>query len=185
MATPIAHAFTGFLHSRALAGGPPGGGSAPAAERRRRAALLVALAVVPDADLALGLLLGQRNLGHRGWTHGILFALAAAALAGVVFRRGWGFPRAAGASLAALASHAVLDMLTGARPGLHPAYGVALLAPFLEEKVRLPFTLLPGVGPGLLTARNAGVAALEILLFGGAAAWVAARARPPLGETPA
>jgi len=198
MPTPLAHALAGYALSR-LQGGPrarsavpppPHGADLPAAAAppgapplpaARRAAVLIGVAMLPDADLLPGLLLGQRNLLHHGFTHGLPFALAVAALVGVIFRHRWGAARAAGTALAAMGSHILLDMLTGARLGLHPAYGLALLSPLREGSVRLPLSLLPGTGPGLLTARNVAAVATEIVLFG-AIALAAARLARPRGE---
>jgi inner membrane protein len=127
---------TVFTH--ALAGAAIAQVLAP--RRRLGSATLLAAgaAALPDAD-ALGLHLGipyGSPLGHRGFTHSLLFAGMAAAGAVAAFGRGslnraerW---RLAGCLFAAVATHGALDALTDG--GL----GVAFFAPFSNERHFFP-----------------------------------------------
>ena len=104
------------------------------------------LAMLPDADVigfGLGIPYGSK-LGHRGFTHSLVFALASAGV-GLAFAR-WQLRRrghAAPGLLAflllflAAASHPLLDMLTDG--GL----GVALFAPFTWGRYFFPLRPIP------------------------------------------
>jgi inner membrane protein len=105
----------------------------------RRIWVLGALAAAaPDLDVA-GLAYGipyADPLGHRGFTHSLVFAvLLAAALARFAVPRSARFSRLrAGAYLfAAIASHGLLDMCTDG--GL----GIALASPFTNARYFFPF----------------------------------------------
>ncbi len=128
----------------------------------KRVWLLGALcAAAPDLDV-LGFHAGIEYgdlLGHRGLTHSIPFAAAAAgAIVGLGFRRGLpGLgPRRLWLYLfAAVASHGLLDALTSG--GL----GIALLAPFDASRYFFPFRPIP-VSP-IGVRRFFGGRGLEIL----------------------
>lgn len=96
----------------------------PEAPRGRLLALGAACAVLPDVDvLAFRFGIPYENmLGHRGFTHSILFAAIMAVVAWSIARRGPVF-----LFLAAL-SHGVLDSFTNG--GL----GVAFFAPFSADR---------------------------------------------------
>jgi inner membrane protein len=113
----------------------------PAARRRALIALGAFLSVLPDADV-VGFRLGipyAHTFGHRGFSHSLLFAATAAALAG------WAFARRAGPDVAlgpvalflflgaAAASHGLLDALTDG--GL----GVAFFSPFSNRRYFFPW----------------------------------------------
>ena len=119
--------------------------------------------MLPDLDV-LGFTFGIHYghfLGHRGFTHSLVFA-AAVALAGTfTLARG-------GHSLRALtwvylflatASHAVLDALTNG--GL----GVAFFAPFDNGRYFFPFTPIDvsPIGISFFTARGLSVLANELV----------------------
>ena len=96
-----------------------------------------ACAVIPDLDV-VGFWFGisyQDMLGHRGFTHSILFAAALGALGSLtLFRRGRGGNWTVFLFLlVSTLSHPLLDMLTNG--GL----GVALLAPFSDERYFFPW----------------------------------------------
>ena len=99
-----------------------------------------ALAVLPDIDV-LGFRYGiayADALGHRGFTHSLLFAaLAAVAVATILFRdlepRSPEFRRVTGILFVATASHGVLDAFTNA--GL----GVGFLIPFDDTRYFWPW----------------------------------------------
>lgn len=109
-----------------------------------------ALTILPDADVA-AFAMGipyEHVLGHRGITHSLLFALVMALL-GTLFT-----PRPGRATFTFLflcaVSHPLLDALTDG--GL----GVALLAPFSNERYFLPWTPIrvSPIGPGFFSARG-------------------------------
>ena len=159
----------------------------------RRLWLLGALAATaPDLDV-IGLRLGvdyASTLGHRGFSHSLVFAaLLAAALLPLV-RAGPSFParRAWLYLFLAVASHGLLDMATdGGR-------GVALLEPFSAARLFFPFRPI-AVSPlsvnAFFSARGASVLASEALWVWLPAAVLAAlssaaRSRPnrPACRTP-
>ncbi len=131
MATILSHAVVaGSLASIASNG----------VSRGRLAFVLALLAVLPDLDV-IGFRLGipyGHMLGHRGFTHSILFAVLVAGIVPVLLLRGtrvfsggwWGL-----ATLAFLAtmSHGVIDAFTDA--GL----GVGFLIPFDETRYFAPW----------------------------------------------
>ena len=97
-------------------------------------------AIAPDADVLsfrFGIAYGD-VLGHRGFTHSLLFAAALAAIGTfALFPRGFsGVRRAVVAAYLFIAttSHAVLDALTNG------GYGVAFLAPFNNTRYFFPST---------------------------------------------
>jgi len=99
---------------------------------RRIAVAAVVLTILPDADVA-GFAFGIRygsTFGHRGFTHSILFAAVAAAVATLILRA----DRRAFALLFICAiSHGVLDaMTTGGR-------GIAFFSPFSNQRYFLPW----------------------------------------------
>ncbi len=100
----------------------------------------VAAAVIPDLD-AIGTWSGVpvgAFLGHRGFTHSLLFAVLLAATGALVARR-FGTPPAATFAFlfVAAASHGLLDTLTDGGPG------VALLSPFSLERFFAPWRPIP------------------------------------------
>jgi inner membrane protein len=138
--TIVGHALVGWATARS------------AAPRLGRAQVIVLgavaafLAMLPDVDV-LGFALGvpyAARLGHRGFTHSLVFALASAgvgfAIARWRLRRGGHVvPGVLGFLLLflAAASHPLLDMLTDG--GL----GVALFAPFAWGRYFFPLRPIP------------------------------------------
>ena len=140
----MASAFTHIVVGAALSalGRPP---------RVRLLLVLVALSVLPDLDVvAFGLGIPYEHpLGHRGFTHSLLFAasagLATPWLAGISSPTGSGYWwRLAGLGFAATLSHGVLDALTNG--GL----GVGFLIPFSTDRFFLPWRplLVSPLSPG-------------------------------------
>jgi len=88
------------------------------------------LAIIPDLDLVLSWVLGYGAQTHGGFTHSILFSMAAGFLACLLMReknvRGF-----TGYSLATL-SHGILDVVTRKEFG-----GATLLWPLSSHKFRL------------------------------------------------
>ncbi|HEX8611201.1 MAG TPA: metal-dependent hydrolase [Telluria sp.] len=138
MSSLIGHAATGaavfFAHAP---GAPP--------RPRLALALLVALALLPDLDYLPYWLFGIHS--EPRWTHSLIVALAASALAWAASRHareGAALPFAA-LALAAC-SHPVLDLLVGVHP-------VPLFWPLPLAQVESPLGLLPSAGRLSLTNR--------------------------------
>jgi len=143
----------------------------------RAMALHACLALLPDLDAA-GAVLGHPfapPFGHRGATHSLLVAAAAALLVAALSRDR---RRAFGFAFLAAASHGLLDMCT------HGGRGVALLWPFLEGRVRFPLAPLPSTPVGLRLFLSAGgllALAREAVIFSpllAYALWPRRAARP-------
>lgn len=99
-----------------------------------------ACSIIPDLDV-LGFRFGIRYgdmLGHRGFSHSIFFAvLRAVILTFTLFRNNDGGPWVVLIFLfLSTLSHTLLDMLTNG------GFGVALLAPFSNERYFFPWTLI-------------------------------------------
>ena len=101
------------------------------------------LAILPDIDV-IGLPFGISHydyLGHRGFTHSLIFALAAAAVAAfVVTRNEPPLARAWRSNFiflfACAASHGLLDAMTNG------GAGIAFFSPFSNARYFLPWTPL-------------------------------------------
>jgi inner membrane protein len=144
----------------------------------------VICSMLPDADV-IGFAFGIRYadlLGHRGLSHSFCFAaLAGWLVAALLTRNGRAERRAALAAHFACvtASHALLDALTDG--GL----GVALLAPFSNERYFLPWRPIEvsPIGPRFFSARGADVLLSELRwvwvpsLFIAVTAWASRRPR--------
>jgi inner membrane protein len=163
------HVAAGMLTGR-LHGGKREGGreDKPAGDRRpgSLAALLVfaGLALLPDADVVL-VALGACDdglCGHRGASHSLPMALAIGLLAGAVARRlSWPVIRTIVAATCAVASHAVLDILSAGGRGL------PLFWPFSDQRFASPVRLLSDAprGLALLSLPGAISVAIELLVF--------------------
>ena len=102
--------------------------------------LSVACALLPDVDV-IGFFLGVRysdTLGHRGFTHSLLFALLIAVLVTVAafpsvrrFSKQWW--ALASCFFVSTASHGVLDAMTDG------GYGIAFYSPFSNARYFLPW----------------------------------------------
>lgn len=119
------------------------------------------LSLLPDVDV-IGFPLGIRYAdpwGHRGATHSLVFALAVAAVVGLIARAArlpaW---RTALVAAAVVTSHSLLDTMTDG--GL----GCALLWPFSDERFFAPWRPIPvaPIGPAFLSARGLRIAATEL-----------------------
>lgn len=176
VATALTHAVVGA----ALAPLAPAGMS-----RSRLAFALAVVSVLPDLDVVafrMGIPYAH-PLGHRGFTHSILFAaLLAAVVARFEFKtispvtRAWW--RLFSALFAAAASHGILDAFTNG--GL----GVGFLIPFSNTRYFAPVRPLPvspigidGSVPGIIGTEIAYVWLPVLALFATSAAWRRARAR--------
>ncbi len=178
MATAFTHAYVGILLAPLAPAGVP---------RHALYAALVLLAVVPDVDLIADVfgIPYAHPLGHRGFTHSLLFA-ALAGVAGAWLMRGQGAAaapdriRLAAVFALATVSHGILDALTNG------GKGVGFFIPLSNERFFFPWRPLRVVPlePDLL--RTTGIAAIlqsEFLWVWlpataiAVAAWVRCRAR--------
>ncbi len=159
MPTIFTHGAIGFTASKAVFG---------ASTDRRLILASILLPILPDADALLMPLFPYRHpLGHRGFTHSLLFALLAGLVTAFLFvSRKWA-PAGRFAVLALFfslitASHGLFDAMTDG--GL----GVAFFAPFDNTRYFLPWRPIP-VSPmsaaGLLTEWGLRVIKWEIGLF--------------------
>lgn len=128
------------------------------------AAFWSSLSLLPDADV-IGFKLGIRYAepwGHRGATHSFAFALAVAAVVGLIARvaklSAW---RTALVAAAVVASHPLLDTMTNG--GL----GCALLWPFSNERFFAPWRPIPvaPIGLGFVSARGLRIAVIELMML--------------------
>ncbi len=122
-------------------------------------------AIIPDADVigfSFGVSYGSM-FGHRGFTHSILFAvLFGGCIAFIVFKclnTGISYPKLFIFFSLVTFSHPLLDMLTDG--GL----GVALFAPFSDERFFFPFRPIEvsPIGAGFFSERGIEVILSEIL----------------------
>jgi inner membrane protein len=135
VSTSLTHAFVGGTLS--LYGDVP-------VSRPKLSVTLAVLAVIPDMDaLSVPLGLGHDHLlGHRGFTHSLVFAaIIGLVVLAVLFRKVPRFSRdwwtLWGLFFLATASHGILDALT------YLAGGVALWAPFDATRYGFPWRPLP------------------------------------------
>jgi len=122
--TPITHAAVGFAIAAWAQPAPP---------TRRVCLMGAACAALPDIDVL-------SPFAHRGITHSLAFALAAALVATALFFRGgeWSQRRVRIAAMlgVALVSHACLDALSTY------SFGVEFFAPFSPQRYRFLWTPL-------------------------------------------
>jgi membrane-bound metal-dependent hydrolase YbcI (DUF457 family) len=124
----------------------------------------------PDLDIVVSLLLtGSPKLLHSGPSHSFAFALLAFGIGyGLASRTKQPFDWAFLVGLG-VASHVVVDWLTGPRPGLNPSWGLAVAWPLDDKRYGLPVTLFRGVKHGgfsiLFSARNLKTALFELVIF--------------------
>jgi inner membrane protein len=110
--------------------------------RWRVASLVVLAALLPDVDFLVGLLMGQPNRFHGGFTHSLGAAVAAGAILGMLAARRR--LRVGLLCLLAYASHVLLDSLT--RDG-RPPLGVPIFWPLTGAYFNFP--LIAGIRHGL------------------------------------
>jgi len=137
MASPVGHSLCGVLLGELLERAP-----APADAWRARVAWIV-LANLPDVDFLIGWI-AFRDFGalHSGFTHSLLFCLAAAATVAAARRR-FAFLPPFWPALAIVGSHLVLDSASG-HLLMGPGYGVMLFYPFWLERLHSPIALFWG-----------------------------------------
>ena len=135
MPTVFTHAVVGYAAAR----------SAAARRPLTNRALLVAtlLPVVPDLDVFLRPWFRYGHpLGHRGFSHSLVFALILGVLAAVACRRDAGdIPGGLGGLAlffaAITASHGILDAFT------HGGYGIPFFMPFSSARYLFPVRPIP------------------------------------------
>ena len=160
--------LTGRLHGEGGAGKNESRGEDGRRSRRPGSwpalVAFVALALLPDADLALVALGACDNgaCGHRGASHSLFFAIAIGLLAGLAARRlRWPVVRTVVAATFAVASHAMLDALgAGGR-------GLPLLWPFSDARFTSPIRIFPDAPRGLALLSGPGLTnvAIEVAVF--------------------
>jgi inner membrane protein len=150
-----------------LAVGLLAGRAQPARSPRARAAVMAGfagLAVLPDLDV-LGVAVGlpdHTSLGHRGFTHSLLFAALVAAAVGLGARRFGARPILTGLlAFLAIASHGVLDAMT------YTTRGVPFLWPFVDEAIVFPWRPIPAAptDAAFFGLRGLQVIAIELVYF--------------------
>jgi inner membrane protein len=153
----IGHVLVGAAASKAYRTGQRTTWSPVAA-----AVLWSALSLLPDVDV-VGFKLGIRyadEWGHRGATHSIAFALAVAAVVGLI-ARALRLPAWRTTLVAALvvASHPLLDTMTDG--GL----GCALLWPLSNQRFFAPWRpiAVAPIGPAFLSMRGLRIAVTEVV----------------------
>jgi membrane-bound metal-dependent hydrolase YbcI (DUF457 family) len=131
----------------------------------RALSLSVVLAIIPDFDLVLSWVLGYGAQTHGGFTHSILFSMAAGFLACLLMKE----KNVRGFTVYSLAtlSHGILDVATRKEFG-----GSALLWPLSSHKFRLgwfdyfEFYPDPATEPIIIILRNAlEVCRYETMIF--------------------
>jgi inner membrane protein len=148
MPTIMSHAIAGAALAQLLA---------PARVRKPLTVASIFCAMLPDGDVlgfAAGIAYGDM-LGHRGFTHSILFA----SLAGTAGGKWFAGVRAGVCLGVATLSHGLLDATTdGGR-------GVGFLIPFSAERYFFPWTPVEvsPIGLGFFSARGLHVFASELL----------------------
>jgi len=117
----------------------------------------IVLTILPDIDV-VGFAAGVRYgspLGHRGFTHSLLFAALAALTANAIVR---GDRRSLLYLFLCAASHGLLDALTNG------GMGVALLSPFSNRRYFFPWTPIrvSPIGGRFFSPRSLSVLASEL-----------------------
>lgn len=187
MATPLGHGLAGLCGSQL---------ATPVRHKYRWWWLLFALfaAVAPDMDFLPGLLVGDMNRFHHGWSHTVVGAVVFGALSALLLKRFTDTPARLGLwSGGIYASHLLLDWLT--YDGRAP-YGIPLFRPFTDAYFTSPVSVFGGVRHGvpgdsmgtvlgdIFSAHNLTVVGIELALMLpllAAASWLGRRRRRPAG----
>jgi inner membrane protein len=153
----IGHVAVGLLVGRAYE-------ARSTKERVVTMATFGALGLAPDADAVL-VALGSEyhgHFGHRGFTHSLLFAVTLSVAAYFVARRFGTKPLfTAFLTLLAVGSHGLLDSMT------YRTRGVPFWFPFSEDRVQLPWRMIPPApfGEHFLSRRGLDVMLIEMIYF--------------------
>lgn len=159
MATPIGHGLAGAILGTALS---------TRALRTKAIIAGVVVANLPDLDFIPGLLIGKPSLFHHGISHSIGAAIIAALLFGFIFRRSYGFARAATFFGLCYLSHVAIDFATEDKGR---DIGIPALWPLSSELHIAPVTLFGDVKRNDLTStaviiHNLRNVAVELVVFG-------------------
>jgi inner membrane protein len=153
----IGHVAVGLLVGRACE-------ARTTKERVITMGLFGGLGLLPDADAAL-VAAGfeyESQWGHRGFSHSLLFAVTAGAVAYFLARR-WGTKPLFTAFLAflAVASHGLMDSMT------YRTRGIPFLWPFTEHRFQLPWRPIPPApfGEHFISRRGFDVMCIEMIYF--------------------
>lgn len=132
-------------------------------------AVFALLACLPDLDFLVGYFFASDFHRYHGRaSHSLIVVLLVSSVTGILL------PAAKRRALlpwifVTVLSHVVIDLFTGPQFGLHESYGVSLLWPFDEERIRMPVSLFLGVQHATMDAlvgwHNVFVIALEVLMF--------------------
>jgi inner membrane protein len=148
MPSPLAHLAVGYVIHKAYQ--PPSG---PRLMERVPLSLVGALglAMLPDIDSVVGIVMGDLGRYHNGWTHSLAAALGVSAIAGSVALCGGRVAARRWFVLALLCygSHVMMDFLTIGR-------GVMALWPLSTERYASPIRLFYGLhwSQGWLSVRH-------------------------------
>lgn len=132
------------------------------------------LANAPDLDFLFGLISGNPNQYHRGWTHSLVFVLIVMGIIRAFYKIrsqqvNWRFILISGG---VVLSHLIIDMFT---IDTSVPYGIDLFWPVSEQYVIAPVTFLGDVHKSsetgtfitsLISMHNLGVVVSEVLIFG-------------------
>ncbi len=132
MPSPVAHISLSLLAAPALS---------PARPRAALWVLVLIFLLLPDADIAVGLIVsGDGFAAHGSWSHSFVLAPFAGLLFGGLAKRAAGVPMARGVIVgtALYASHVALDAVTHGR-------GVGMLWPIVPHRISSPFEVFSGV----------------------------------------
>lgn len=148
------------IFSHALAAGAIYKSTSPSFDKKTLFFCLLG-SVLPDADV-IAFVLGipyEHMLGHRGFTHSILFALAYAGFCLCFFQTCPKKIRLFTLFFLCMISHGVLDMLTNG--GL----GVGLFIPFTDERFFFPYTPVEvsPIGRNFFSSRGLAVLLSELI----------------------
>jgi membrane-bound metal-dependent hydrolase YbcI (DUF457 family) len=115
-------------------------------ENAARIAAFMALANLPDVDLLVGAVVyGDALHIHGAITHGLPFAAVAALVLALLWPLEGRRRRSFLLYFAVIGSHGVIDLFTSHLGlGLVRTSGVAILSPFVREKISPPFALFYG-----------------------------------------
>jgi membrane-bound metal-dependent hydrolase YbcI (DUF457 family) len=133
-----------------------------------KALMLAAFAAnIPDLDLLVSLwLYSDHKLLHGGITHSFAFAAMLAVLVWLVTQARHLPVIIAVVSFLLVASHVIVDWLTGPYWGLHPSHGLAPFWPVSDTLMRMPLTLFQGVNHSSLLPDALYTALWEMVLLG-------------------
>jgi membrane-bound metal-dependent hydrolase YbcI (DUF457 family) len=164
MATSVAHGLIGIATYAGFVLALPATRRLPSGSK---SLVLAALAAnIPDLDMLVSLLVHNDHvLLHGGITHSFAFA-ACLALVLWLFTYRWSWqPVLAIGFFFLVASHVVVDWLTGPRLGFYPSHGLAPFWPLSDVSLPLPMTAFKGVNHGDLLPGALYTALWEFILI--------------------